>query len=118
MSIEEIIDRKAKEITEQIKKRLKNLVKSTLVDLESYIGELREISKISLPVNLVEILEKGGVIKVFEIGRPEHPHPSDLLHYSLEYFISPRVEDIRNLSPDKTYRVILIIEPKDERKRR
>lgn len=52
---------------EELVEKITDETKSAMKKIDDYVTNLEEASKIVLPVNLLEILEKGGEIKLSEV---------------------------------------------------
>ena len=67
MSIKEILFKHKDEMEKKIDDRLDTIKEQAKSEIDEYITDLEQASKIVLPVNLLEILENGGQIKVSEV---------------------------------------------------
>ena len=111
MSIEEVIAKKAEEIKEQAFEEIEKQVKLAEERFKREIERLVEAAKIVLPVNVLEVISKGGFIdsRVFEVGSDRTP-----LDYSVSTIsgtvMSSYTTFARPLLSRGRYRVTLIVE--------
>ena len=108
-----ILDRKAKEIMEGLEEDMARAVDSAKRSFEAYIEELKEASKVTLPINVLDILSKGGEVlsAVFE---------SKWTIQCIEVHVNggrvlPRTGVLFRHPPGK-YRITLIVEPIEVKK--
>jgi len=71
VSIDEVIEKRKEEILKDARRRIEMEVEASIGRVERALEDLKEASKITLPVNLVEILAKGGHVRAkdVEVGR-------------------------------------------------
>jgi hypothetical protein len=104
--LEKIIEREKNKIEKDFEERINYAVASAKTEFKEYIEKLIKASKIALPVNIIDILAKGGHVIVEDA------------------FLDVR-DDVRitiaglptySWTPTKAgkYRVVLIIEPLEE----
>jgi hypothetical protein len=105
MSVEEIIEKKGAEVEKRTVGNIASLVDRARDEIKRYVEELKEASKIKLPINLLEILIKGGVVKVKEFTLD-----SDRYSFAI-YFDEGNINASLNTPISKgKYRAILIVE--------
>lgn len=73
MSIEKIIENKKKDIFQEADKRLFQTVQEVMRQIDVELEKIGEASKIILPINVLEILEKGGYVKVGKLQVKNDP---------------------------------------------
>jgi len=103
--IEKIIEEKGKEIKEETIEDINKATSKASERFQRVIEELKEQAKIVLPVNIVDILSKGGIVRVAEVNIPSEGYRTtfDIGDRRLFY------EDEIRLKPG-SYRVLLIFE--------
>jgi hypothetical protein len=104
--VQKVIEEGAKEIVEKAKKDIEMVADRTLKELDRMVLSLKEASKLMLPVNVLEILERKGRVFVSNI---DLPYMSDV---NVEVRIGPYsvlFDQIRGFSEGK-YRIVLILD--------
>jgi len=104
--IKEIIEREKNKIEKKFEERINYAIASAKTDFKEYVENLIKASKIALPVNLIDILAKGGEVFVEDAFLDVR----DEVHLNIAGF--PKY----SWTPVKAgkYRVVLIIEPLEE----
>jgi len=112
--LRKILDRKAKEIMEGLEEDMARAVDSAKRSFEAYIEELKEAAKVTLPINVLDILSKGGEVlsTVFE---------SKWAIQGIEVIVNgsrvlPRCLGVGFRLPPGKYRITLIVEPIEVKK--
>jgi len=105
VSIEDIIERRKEELMRETYKRLEQELERVRGEVQRALDELKEASKIALPVNLLQILAKGGMVKVkeFELRGGE---------YGFDVYLDRGHVSVSSDTPlsKGRYRAILIVE--------
>ena len=100
MGILELLKKKKEEIKKELEERTKDETEHATQKIDNYVKNLKEASKIVLPVNLLEILEQDGKVEVFILEDKSlfrcEVNDETLCRYDLSY--------------TSKYRVVLIFE--------
>ena len=108
--IDRILDRKAEEIMKRLEKGLANAVDAAKRSFAEYVEELKKASRITLPLNLLEIIAKGGDVLSVDV---EEQHDIDVEVLVNGVRVMPSVFRGCRYPPGK-YRVTLIVERLEE----
>ena len=95
MSVLNLLKKKKEEIKKELEEGIEDETERATQKIDDYAKNLEEASKIVLPVNLLERLEKGGKVEVFILeDKGDFQCESDgetLCHYNLSYTDKSRV---------------------------
>ncbi|MBC8521266.1 MAG: hypothetical protein H8D26_04660 [Methanomicrobia archaeon] len=108
--LREMLSEKEEEIVERMDVAVEQKKEEAKSEMETYFKELKQASKIVLPVNLLEILANGGYVKVQEMDFLDDVRP---VEYRVEMYAPPgrRIfEAEMKMEPGSQYRVIVLIE--------
>ena len=108
MSVEEIIRREKERIEKWVEEEIQRSVDHAKDRLKQYLDDLAKASKIALPVNLIDIMAKGGYVKVADVYQEY-----DL--GNIEVIVSNNVVISIGYVPRGKYRITLIVEKEAEK---